>query len=59
MKEKTQIFILQPMNIIHHGWRPVYFFPNIVEKKQRPIDLIDIVTLTTKYTITKLAFDFQ
>lgn len=42
MKEK--------MNIKHHGWRPVYFFPNIVEKKKRPIDLIDTVTLTTNYT---------
>lgn len=36
---------------MHHGWWPVYFFPNVVEKKT--------LTLTTTYTLTKLAFDFQ
>lgn len=45
--------------IIHHGWWPVYFFPNVVEKTPCPIDLIDNETLTTTYTLTKLAFDFQ
>lgn len=45
------------VSIIHHGWWPVYFFPNVVEKNPCPIDLIDTVTLTTTYT--KLAFDFQ
>lgn len=45
---------------MHHGWWPVYFFPNVVEKKPPcPIDLIDTVTLTATYTLTKLAFDFQ
>lgn len=29
------------------------------KKKPCPIDLIDTVTLTTTYTNTKLAFDFQ
>lgn len=47
------------VSIIHHGWWPVYFFPNVVEKTPCPIDLIDNETLTTTYTLTKLAFDFQ
>lgn len=33
-RDNSPSFMKEKMNIKHHGWRPVYFFPNIVEKKK-------------------------
>lgn len=45
----------------HTSWMVacIFFSQRRRKKTPSPIDLIDTVTLTTTYTIAKLAFDFQ